>query len=173
MLFGGTGYAEIELNDQGIQKFEAALEFGALVVIDFLIARGEVHALGGVRFELETLPTGKSPKISGYLRIGGSVSVLGLVSVSIEIIIELSYQPNTNALVGRAKIVVVVDLTLWSDSMEIDSGEWRFLGSQSHLLLDSATGFAQWQRHRKAYVERSPGTGGTFDLAYESYEASA
>src|SRR5204862_532211 len=37
LMFGGTGYAEITLSQRGIETFEAALEFGALVAIDFFV----------------------------------------------------------------------------------------------------------------------------------------
>ena len=152
LMFGGTGYAEIALSQRGIETFEAALEFGALVAINFFIARGEVHALGGVRFELQA---DRRVRITGYLRIGGSVNVLGLVSVSIELIIALSYRSATNALVGRATLVIAIDLTLWSDSMEIDSGEWTFAGSSARMRLDSASGFERWQSYRKAFIDES------------------
>lgn len=164
LLFGGTGYVAIELNKDGIKTFDAALEFGALVNIDFLIASGEVHALGGVRFELQA---NKSVSISGYLRIGGSVQVLGLVSVSIELIIALTYRSNTNALVGRATLVIVIDLTLWSDRMELDSGEWTFAGNRPRRLLDSVSGFQRWQQYRRAFVPEQADELAAVELDYE------
>ena len=165
LMFGGTGYAEIALSQRGIETFEAALEFGALVAINFVIARAEVHALGGVRFELQA---DRSVIITGYLRIGGSVDVLGLVSVSIELIIALSYRSASNALVGRATLVIVIDLTLWSDSMEIDSGEWYFAGSGPRRRLDDATAFKRWQRYRNAFIDELPGDRPAVKLAYEA-----
>ena len=153
LMFGGTGYAELELDKTGLRRLEGVLEFGAIAAVDFVIARGEVHVLGGVRFTLE--PNG-SVTVTGYLRIGGSVDILGLVSVSIELIISLAYQSARNALVGRATIVVTIDLTLWSDTMEIDSGEWVLAGDQSHTRpLAAATaafdGLAQWRSYRQAF----------------------
>ncbi|MDT5153507.1 MAG: hypothetical protein QOI01_5240, partial [Mycobacterium sp.] len=159
LMFGGTGYAEIELNQHGLQRFDAGMEFGALIVVDFVIARGEVHVLGGVRFQLEA---DHSVTVTGYLRIGGSVEVLGLVSVSIELILSLSYSSARNALVGRATLVIEVDLTLWSDTMELDSGEWVLAGPShpSHHLQHFANmlpgetafdGLSQWRRYRAAF----------------------
>jgi hypothetical protein len=176
LMFGGTGYADIALSQRGIETFEAALEFGALVAIDFFIARAEVHALGGVRFELQA---DRSVTITGYLRIGGSIDVLGLVSVSIELIIALSYRSATNALVGRATLVIVIDLTLWSDSMEIDSGEWYFAGSSprrqldraadsSRRRLDDATGFKRWQCYRRAFIDELPRDIRAIEFPYEA-----
>ena len=75
MMFGGGGYVELALDRDGLKRFEASLEFGAFVAVDFVIASGEVHALGGVRFVLER---DGAVTVTGYLRIGGSVEVLGL-----------------------------------------------------------------------------------------------
>ncbi len=53
------------------------------------------------------------------------------MSVSVELCIALAYQPATNALVGRATLVLEIDLTLWSDSVELDSGAWVLAGGGS------------------------------------------
>ncbi len=159
MMFGGGGYVELALDRDGLNRFEAALEFGAFVAIDFLIASGEVHALGGVRFVLEQ---GGEVTVTGYLRIGGCVEVLGLISVSIELCLSLSYRSERNALVGRATLVIEIDLTLWSESVEIDSGEWVLAGNSSvrHRALgfESAASpmrdaLSQWRDYRAAFVD--------------------
>ena len=130
LMFGGTGYAELELDNGGIRRIEAALEFGAMMSVDFLVAHGEVHVLGGIRFEVR--PNG-SVSVSGYLRMGGSVDVLGLISISIELVVELAYDSDSNALVGRATLVLQIDLTLWSDSVELDTGPWVLAGGTHHV----------------------------------------
>ncbi|MEI8407492.1 MULTISPECIES: hypothetical protein [unclassified Kribbella] len=124
LMFGGGGYLEIELTQDGLRRVDLALEFGAMVALDFVVAHAEVHALGGVKFQL----AGDKVEVSGYLRIGGCVDILGLVSVSIELCVTLSYRSETNALVGRATLVVEIDLFLWSDSVELDSGDWILAG---------------------------------------------
>ncbi|MEV0432241.1 hypothetical protein [Nocardia sp. NPDC050413] len=151
MMFGGGGYLEMQLDRDGLRRFEAALEFGAFVAVDFVVASGEVHALGGVRFTLE--PDG-AVTLCGYLRIGGCVEVLGLISVSIELCLSLTYRSERNALVGRATLVIEVDLTLWSDSVEIDSGEWVLAGGAARrpALRDRDTALAQWLEYRAAFA---------------------
>jgi hypothetical protein len=170
LVFGGGGYIDVSLDHNGLQRLEVALEFGAFVAVDFLIASGEVHALGAVRLALEA---DRSVAVTGYLRLGGRVEVLGLLSVSIELRIELAYQSSRKALVGRARLVIEVDLTLWSDRVTIDSGEWVLAGgaaggaahsADEHVaspLLASAhptlapaaadVGLATWHRYRKAF----------------------
>lgn len=167
LMFGGGGYIDLLIDRDGLRRLEASLEFGAVVAVDFVIARGEVHALGGIRFVLDA---DGSVTLTGYLRIGGSVEVLGLVSVSIEMRLELTYQSARRAMVGRATIVVEIDLTLWSDSVEIDSGEWvlagggggqPLAGTARFLALAAAAaaaagepdpGLARWRAYRAAFA---------------------
>jgi hypothetical protein len=137
--------------------FEIALEFGAFVAVDFVIASGEVHALGGVRFALER---GGTVTLTGYLRIGGCVEVLGLISVSIELCLSMTYNSQRRALVGRATLVIEIDLTLWSDSVELDSGEWVLAGGSGpglHPLDDvgAADALTRWRQYRAAFADET------------------
>jgi hypothetical protein len=125
LAFGGGGYVDLTIGPKGLLRLEASIDFGASIEVDFVVARGEVHALGGVRFR----QSGAGIEIDGFISIGGSVEVIGLVSVSVELLVTLTYRPP-NRLVGRATIVVEIDLTLFSDSVEIDSGEWVIAGSE-------------------------------------------
>jgi hypothetical protein len=159
MAFGGGGYIDLTLGPTGLLKLEASIEFGASLEVNFFIAKGEVHALGGVRFAA----AGDSIDIDGFVRIGGSVEVLGLVSVSIELVVTLSYRSG-NRLVGRATLVIEIDLTLYSDTVEIDSGEWVLAGSSDRgrsdrdssflrrATADDAGALEAWQSYREAFA---------------------
>lgn len=157
MMFGGGGYVEMTITHQGLTRFDIALEFGAIIEVDFVVASAEVHALGGVRF---ALTDDGSVELTGYIRIGGSVDILGLVSVSVELCVQLSYQSQTNALVGRATMVIDIDLTLWSEPVELDTGEWVLAGHPpsaaiapaAHRALTADEGLAQWQRYLLAFA---------------------
>lgn len=124
MALGGGGYVDLELDHTGLRRLEISLEFGATVAVAFKVASGEAHVLGGIRYEM----IGSSVRLTGFLRIGGSLEVLGLVSVSVELLLALHYQTTGNRLVGRATLVIEVDLTLLSESVELDSGEWTIAG---------------------------------------------
>ncbi|MGW5136782.1 hypothetical protein [Streptomyces sp. NPDC004135] len=123
LMFGGGGYLDLEL-DRKLRRLEVSLQFGAALAINLGVATAEVHAFGGIRYEL----VADTPRLTGFIHIGGSVQLLGLVSVAVELHVELAYQFDTNALVGRAKIVVDIDVTLFSESVELDSGEWVIAG---------------------------------------------
>jgi hypothetical protein len=138
MGFGGGGYLELAIRaggeDSGLERLVGGIEFGAAVGMNFGVASGEVHVFGGVVFTKR----GSQIEVAGYLRIGGSVRVLGLITVSIELTISLTYvEPNT--LRGAARLVIAVDLTFWSTSVEI-ACEKTFVGSDQALA--NRDGFA-------------------------------
>ncbi|MDQ1031670.1 hypothetical protein QF035_009252 [Streptomyces umbrinus] len=118
--FGGGGYLELGVSagepDGGLQRFVGGIEFGASVAMNFGIAAGEVHVFGGVVF----VKKGRTIEITGYLRIGGSVSVLGLIRVSVELTLSLAYDVERNELHGSARLVITVDLTFWSTSVTLE-----------------------------------------------------
>ncbi|WP_425246945.1 hypothetical protein [Streptomyces sp. NEAU-NA10] len=157
LMFGGGGYAYLELGPAGIRRAELCLEFGALVAVDFVVASGEVHALGGVR----AVVVGDDLRLSGYIRFGGVIQVLGLVSVSVELTVGLTYDSATRELLGRATLVLEIDLTLYATSVEIDSGVWRLAGGgpgpsgDNVRELDRADADeAAFERYRQHFTRR-------------------
>ncbi|MFT4226461.1 hypothetical protein [Micropruina sp.] len=124
LLFGGGGYVVVEFAAGALRRIEICLEFGAMAAVNFGIAKGEAHILGGIRYEL----VDGAARLTGFIRVGGSLEVLGLVSVSVELLVELGYETTGNRLVGRATLCIELDLTLWSDTLELDSGEWVISG---------------------------------------------
>ncbi len=151
-VFGGGGYLLFEIDDGGIRTLEASLDFGAAVAINIGIAKAEVHALGGVRFKLE----GDLVRVSGFLRIGGSVDILGLVSVTVELRVELTYEAPR--LTGRATAVIEIDVTFWSGSIELDSGDYTFIGGSEPAAIPPSSSISvpppslpDWQKYRNAF----------------------
>lgn len=160
LMFGGGGYIDVQVGGEGITRLEASLEFGAMIDIDLVVARAEVHALGGVHF-LKS-PDG-SINLEAYLRIGGSVEVLGLVSVSVELVVMLTYESEPNRLVGRATLVIEVDVTFFSEAVTLDTGEYVLAGSETARVPPAAPsvlvetegdpGLAAWRQARRAFAE--------------------
>jgi hypothetical protein len=150
---GGGGYVDLLLDHRGLRRLEVSLEFGAVVAINFLITTAEVHAVGGIRYTMDTNgPVG----LTGFIRIGGSVEVLGLVSISVELVVGLKYDFTRNELYGRATLVVEIDLTLYSDSVELDSGNWVIPGGDQ-LPLGAGpgvdrSGLLAWRAYREAFA---------------------
>lgn len=151
--FGGGGYLRFEIVQGGDQTLEASLDFGSTVAIGVGIATAEAHALGGVRF----LQQGNKVTVAGFIRIGGSVEVLGLVSVSVDLRVELFYAGG--ALSGHATVAVEIDVTFWSGSITLDSGTPVLAGAEAPTTTKpSAKASApppklpDWKRYRDAFA---------------------
>lgn len=125
-MFGGGGFFGITVDPAGVAELEAAFEFGANVAIDLGVAQGGVHVMAGVYFRFSS--TGEDTLI-GYFRLGGNMSVLGLISASIELTLEFSYLPDAKA-TGRAELEVEIDIFLFSFSVTVEC-ERTFAGSDS------------------------------------------
>ncbi|MFE5753436.1 hypothetical protein ACFQ7I_06945 [Streptomyces massasporeus] len=158
--FGGGGYADVEIAGDSEPRVEISLEFGAMLALDFVVAKAEVHALGGVRFQRR--PDGHV-ELEAFIRIGGSVELLGLVTVAVELRVSLTYLDGPPRLFGRATLVIELDLTLYSETVTVDSGTFELIGGSAPARgvrrLTAAeraerddAGFEAWQRYRKAFA---------------------
>jgi len=117
----------MKADPNGVQRLEAAFEFGASVSMNFGVASGGVHVMAGIYFCYDTT---NGVALSGYFRAGGNVSVLGLVSVCIELSLSLTYEAASGKALGRATLTVEIELFLFSTSVEIEC-ERKFAGSKS------------------------------------------
>lgn len=124
LFIGGGGFFAIRLSPERVVVLELALEAGAVLAVDFGVASGSVSAMIGIYMRLE----GDTGSLSGYFRLRGEVDVLGLISASIELYLELSYDFDTGKMVGRASLTVKVEVLFFSASVTI-SAERQFAGS--------------------------------------------
>ena len=87
-FLGGGGFFHLQIDTLGIKMLEAALEFGASASIDLGVASGSVHIMAGIYFSMQRRDIDgievDAATLEGYLRMGGELSVLGLISVSLE-----------------------------------------------------------------------------------------
>ncbi|MSR56220.1 MAG: hypothetical protein EXS05_00915 [Planctomycetaceae bacterium] len=120
-LFGGGGFFHLQLDTAGIKLLEAAFEFGAAAAIDIGVASGEVHIMAGIYFAMQRKEnsTDLACILSGYLRLGGSLSVLGLIKVSVEFNLSFTYDSVKDKAYGRATLTVQVEVLLFSTSVEL------------------------------------------------------
>ena len=135
---GGGGYFGIELDAQnGLTEVEAAIEVGAQIAVDLGVASGSVSATAGIYFAYEV---GTGVTLSGYMRLRGEVDVLGLVTMSVELDMELTYEscnPSTNTggeVVGSATITVEVDVACFHQSVQIGC-QRKFAGSNTDPIF--------------------------------------
>jgi hypothetical protein len=125
-LLGGGGFVHVQLDTEGMKLLEVAFEFGANASIDLGVASGGVHIMAGIYFAMQTDAGTTKATLSGYLRMGGELSVLGLISVSLEF--NLSFTYDGKAATGEATLTVEVKVLFFSKSVSI-SVQKRFGGS--------------------------------------------
>jgi hypothetical protein len=123
-LFGGGGFFGLTVDPHGVQMLEAAFEFGAAIAVDFGVASGGVHVMAGIYFKMQP----DKASLAGYFRLGGFVDVLGLISASIELYMDLTYVFDEGKCIGHASLTIEVHVLLFSASVSI-SCERKFAGS--------------------------------------------
>ena len=93
--------------------------------VDLGVASGSVSISVGVYLRLEA----DKGLLTAYFRIRGEVDVLGLISASITLELSLTYHFETGKLIGRASLVVEVEVLFFSASVEI-TVERKLAGSK-------------------------------------------
>jgi hypothetical protein len=155
-MFGGGGFFAIALSPDGVQVLEAAFEFGGSLSVNFGVASGGVCVMAGIYYKME----GGKASLAGYFRMGGEVEVLGMVSASIELYLELNYEPSSGKCTGRATITVEVEVLFFSASVDITC-ERKFAGSNGdpsfRALMEPYTNEAlvvlkPWEQYCQAFA---------------------
>ena len=135
MMIGGGGFVGIRLSPRGLVLLEMALEAGASLSIDLGVASGSVSVMVGVYLRLEA----DAGSLTGYFRIRGEVDVMGLITASITMELALRYEFDTGKMVGRASLVVEIDVLLFSGSVTVTC-ERRLAGSNGDPTLEQVMG---------------------------------
>lgn len=150
-FIGGGGFFGITIDPGGVRLLEAAFEVGASLAIDLGVASGEVHAMIGFYFKMES----GECTLTGYFRIGGSVNVLGIITVSIELRMELIYEFASGKCTGRATLTIEIEILFFSMSVEI-SCERKFAGSNGdptfRALMEPEAEWNPWNEYCEAFA---------------------
>lgn len=134
-VYAGGGFLGIELDASGIQKVEGALEFGAHVELDFFgVAKGHGSVMGGFYFSSDRKykPSGESytqTTLCGFVRASGELSILGLITQSLDIHVEVCYQSHPDRVYGRATVTIEIHMLFFSVSVGV-TAEYTFYGSE-------------------------------------------
>jgi len=120
-IFGGGGFFALGVGADGVELVEASLEFGGHVAIDLGVASGGVYVMAGIYFKGEQVApsTSVSVTLTGYLRAGGELEVLGIISISMEFYLGLTYESVGNKVWGEARVTVEVHVLMFSQSVSV------------------------------------------------------
>ena len=80
--------------------------------------------MAGLYFRMEK----SAASLTGYFRLGGYVSVLGLISASLELYLELRYEFESGKCVGKAMLTIEIEIFMFSMSVTVTC-ERKFAGA--------------------------------------------
>jgi hypothetical protein len=145
---GGGGFVHLVLTSNGIQMVEGALEFGGQFSIDLGVASGGVHIMAGIYFKL----AGTNSTLTGFVDIGGEVSVLGIISVSIDLKLTLSWihTASGNKVQGRATLSISISILFFSISVSV-SVERSFGSGGGDPRIENVMDADSWYEYCVAY----------------------
>jgi hypothetical protein len=146
---GGGGFVHVVLDANGIQMVEGALEFGGEFSLSLGVASGGVRIMAGIYFQL----TGTSTDLAGFVDVSGEVSVLGIISISIDLNLTLSFQiSNGKKMVqGRATLTVSIHVLFFSASVQI-SMEKSFGSDSGDPRIADVLSPADWAEYAAAFA---------------------
>ena len=166
-MFGGGGYVALGVGLSQIQSVSCDFDIAASLSLDVGVASGSISAKAGFGL-LYDVASGTT--LTGFLHINGSLEFLGVVSLTVELDLELSYQVEAKILAGTASLEVDIEVAFFSVSVgftlhreiSVDSGIGtnavnHALGSGANaggriLMGDLVTDAAQWSTYCSAFA---------------------
>ncbi len=145
-LFAGGGFLAMEAGSDDTRMVEGCLEFGGNFALNLGVASGGVYVMAGIYFRIES----SACKLSGYVRAGGALEVLGLITVSVEFYLELHYE---DPLVwGQASMTVEVEVLFFSTSVTLTVRR-EFAGGSRDLPFDEMISLPEWDHYLAAFAD--------------------
>lgn len=133
-FLGGGGFVATSVGLDGIESIEIALEFGGIVSLSLGVAEGNAYIVAGIYILYQKQPS-PGTLLSGYVRCGGSLRIIGLITVSIEVYLGLAYDSCSGRVWGTAEVTVEVSIAFFSTSVSFRI-EREFAGGKERSCLD-------------------------------------
>jgi hypothetical protein len=154
-IFGGGGFFAVAVGADGIEMIQVSLEFGAAISIDLGVASGSVSIMAGIYFSLASNPTPPPTdvvQLTGFLRADGNLSVLGIITLSMEFYLGLTY---TNAgghpsAYGEASVTVSISVLFFSTS--VTATYQKTIAGGSDPDFAQAVSKADWDVYCEAFA---------------------
>lgn len=146
-MFGGGGFFAIECGSDKSLMLELALEFGAAVAFDIGVASGGAEIMAGIYIKVDN----DDALLSGYLRAGGNLSVLGLVRISIEIYLGFEYHTKSDKCVGEASFFMEIEIFGFI-TIPIKAKVRRAFGGEADPTFAQLMGPPDWAEYCSAYA---------------------
>ena len=150
-ILGGGGYFGFEADLHGLRQIDAAIEFGAAVSLNLGVASGAASVMAGIYFKMIFTDGQNSTQLTGYLRINGALSILGLITASIELYMALTYLVDKHKAYGEASVSVKVHVLFFSKTVSVHTSR-TFAGSGSDPNFKLTYSPAEWALFCNAFA---------------------
>ncbi len=119
---GGSGSFHVAVGPHGLLALEASLAAEANLSLDLGVASGGVFTRVGIQYKKEN----DAVTLTAFMRMGGAMEVLGLISYSVDFYLGLDYTTTTDAqgnshhlLSGEATLTVDVHVAFFSKTVSL------------------------------------------------------
>lgn len=151
--FGGGGFFGIMLSldpKKPVKLLEASLEFGGNEALDLGVASGGVYLMAGIYYQMEIdVKNNRICQLTGYVRCGGALQVLGLITVSAEFYLSLNYRDPGTAW-GQATLTVKIKTFFYSKKVKLIM-EKQFAGSSGDSFIEEIITEKDWREYCNAF----------------------
>ena len=148
---GGGGFFALELDLKGLRMLEVSLEFGAAVALNLGVASGAVSIMAGIYFKMKFETDHDIVELTGYVRINGALSVLGLITASVEFYLGLTYNISTEKAWGEATLKIKVSVLFFSKTVSLTTRR-EFKGSGADPNFKMAISEGDWKDYCAAFA---------------------
>jgi hypothetical protein len=122
-MFGGGGFLALGIGFAGVETVQASFQFEGQFALDLGVASGGITLAAGVYYSYSALPGPNSgTTLTGFVRLTGEVEVLGIISVSAELDLSLTYHQSLNGssyVQGTATLKVSISICFFSITVPI------------------------------------------------------
>lgn len=115
-IFGGGGYFTMKIGTDGVHEIDAGFDFGAMAAINLGVASGSVSLVAGFQFtyaiDHTKTPAKNTCVLTGYVKLSGNLSILGIVTMSLVFDLSLTYQETNGAseVTGTATVTLSISI---------------------------------------------------------------
>lgn len=138
-LFTGGGFFAVGVGLDGVESLEVSLEFGGSFSLDIGVASGGVYVMAGIYIKISD----SASEMTGYVRAGGSLCVLGLITVSVEFYLGITYDVTNNKAWGEASMTVEIEILFFSADVTLTVRR-EFAGDNSDPTLEDTMTQLEW-----------------------------
>lgn len=118
-ILGGGGYLMLRFGPDGVQSVEFSIEAGGVVSLDLAVAHGSAHVMIGVGMTYDRAHASDGLTLILFLRAGGSLDVLGIITISVEFTLTFSYRSGDQTVCAECTLTVSISILFFHADVNV------------------------------------------------------